>query len=582
MTYFNWLHLTDFHLGMEAHDLFGSNMKIRFKEDLKKTILEKLGNTLDLVIFTGDLTQKGSDSEFKRVNEFLDELWTFFDREVQISSRPKLLAVPGNHDLVRPQGTQEPNDKVFHDWLREFWEKDPSSIKAFWENGTFGSRKIISESFANYEDWWENQTDRRPTGINKGIIPGDFSFSYEKEGAKLGILGLNTSFLQLTNDDYQGKLNLDVRQFHQACNNDGPNWVREHHICMLLTHHPPSWLHDKSQTQFREEIINNNNFAVHLCGHLHEASYREYAEGGTEAHRTWQGRSLFGIEYYDHRQGKPIERLHGYTLGQINLNGRNKAKLIFCPREVRKQGHDRNFIPDFFCKLDEKTLHTNPKELTLLQQYENDIEEENDNGSQDINRDNYQELVKSLLPQYQEQQDWKGIHEKLQLFCKKLGNIDQYICGFTQIVNPKSSDIDELIEDLRKEVKRRKKEIENIKIEDLKTLSVRNTINCNLESTNWLTNIKELIDKIFREINKFSATDNEDTTNENERNSLTIKNYTSNLKNKLIHIIRNECLLQLQNQSNAFLAFIDTELKTSMDLFEQKLRKLEKDYESIK
>lgn len=582
MTYFNWLHLTDFHLGMEAHDLFGSNMKIRFKEDLKKTILEKLGNTLDLVIFTGDLTQKGSDSEFKRVNEFLDELWTFFDREVQISSRPKLLAVPGNHDLVRPQGTQEPNDKVFHDWLREFWEKDPSSIKAFWENGTFGSRKIISESFANYEDWWENQTDRRPTGINKGIIPGDFSFSYEKEGAKLGILGLNTSFLQLTNDDYQGKLNLDVRQFHQACNNDGPNWVREHHICMLLTHHPPGWLHDKSQTQFREEIINNNNFAVHLCGHLHEASYREYAEGGTEAHRTWQGRSLFGIEYYDHRQGKPIERLHGYTLGQINLNGRNKAKLIFCPREVRKQGHDRNFIPDFFCKLDEKTLHTNPKELTLLQQYENDIEEENDNGSQDINRDNYQELVKSLLPQYQEQQDWKGIHEKLQLFCKKLGNIDQYICGFTQIVNPKSSDIDELIEDLRKEVKRRKKEIENIKIEDLKTLSVRNTINCNLESTNWLTNIKELIDKIFREINKFSATDNEDTTNENERNSLTIKNYTSNLKNKLIHIIRNECLLQLQNQSNAFLAFIDTELKTSMDLFEQKLRKLEKDYESIK
>jgi predicted phosphodiesterase len=567
---------------MEAHDLFGSNMKIRFKEDLKKTILEKLGNTLDLVIFTGDLTQKGSDSEFKRVNEFLDELWTFFDREVQISSRPKLLAVPGNHDLVRPQGTQEPNDKVFHDWLREFWEKDPSSIKAFWENGTFGSRKIISESFANYEDWWENQTDRRPTGINKGIIPGDFSFSYEKEGAKLGILGLNTSFLQLTNDDYQGKLNLDVRQFHQACNNDGPNWVREHHICMLLTHHPPSWLHDKSQTQFREEIINNNNFAVHLCGHLHEASYREYAEGGTEAYRTWQGRSLFGIEYYDHRQGKPIERLHGYTLGQINLNGRNKAKLIFCPREVRKQGHDRNFIPDFFCKLDEKTLHTNPKELTLLQQYENDIEEENDNGSQDINRDNYQELVKSLLPQYQEQQDWKGIHEKLQLFCKKLGNIDQYICGFTQIVNPKSSDIDELIEDLRKEVKRRKKEIENIKIEDLKTLSVRNTINCNLESTNWLTNIKELIDKIFREINKFSATDNEDTTNENERNSLTIKNYTSNLKNKLIHIIRNECLLQLQNQSNAFLAFIDTELKTSMDLFEQKLRKLEKDYESIK
>ncbi|WP_187602876.1 metallophosphoesterase family protein, partial [Microcystis aeruginosa] len=513
------------------------------------------------------------------VNEFLDELWTFFDREVQISSRPKLLAVPGNHDLVRPQGTQDPNDQVFHDWISNFWEQDSRNIKHFWNNSTFRPRQIISESFANYEDWWEKQK-YRPTDIKKGIIPGDFSFSCEKEGAKLGILGLNTSFLQLTDDDYQGKLNLDVRQFHQACNNNGPNWTREHHICMLLTHHPPGWLHDKSQTQFKEEIINNNNFAVHLCGHLHEASYREYAEGGTEAHRTWQGRSLFGIEYYDHRQRKSIERLHGYTLGQINFNRQDKAKLIFCPREVRKQGHNRNFIPDFFCKLDEETLLTDPQEITLLKQYA--IAEENVNGSQDISRGNYQELVKTIVPQYQEQKEWKDIHEKLQLFCKKLGSIDQAIYGFTLIEHPNSSEVCYIIEDLIKEVERRKEEIEKIKIEDLKTPSVRDTINRNLESTNWLTNIKELIDKIFREINKFSATDNEDTTNENERNSLTIKNYTSNLKNKLIYIIRNECLLQLQNQSNAFLAFIDTELKTSMDLFEQKLRKLEKDYESIK
>lgn len=569
MTYFNWLHLTDFHLGMEAHDLFGSNMKIRFKEDLKKTILEKLGNTLDLVIFTGDLTQKGSDSEFKRVNEFLDELWTFFDKEVQISSRPKLLAVPGNHDLVRPQGTQELNDKVFHDWLRDFWEKDPRSIKSFWENGTFGSRKIISESFANYEDWWENQTDRRPTGINKGIIPGDFSFSYEKEGAKLGILGLNTSFLQLTNDDYQGKLNLDVRQFHQACNNDGPNWAREHHICMLLTHHPPTWLHETSRKQFREEIINNNNFAVHLCGHLHEASYLEYAEGGTEAHRTWQGRSLFGIEYYDHRQGKPIERLHGYTLGQINLNRRNKAKLIFCPREVRQQGHDRNFIPDFFCKLDEKTLHTNPKELTLLKEYDNGIEDENINDGSNINISggNYQKLVMELLQQYKEQQDWKDIHEFSQILCTRLGNFERELCSIKGKIGPDV--ISDAMEDLPKLSKRIIREIDNLKIEELKTRSVREEMEEQRSIGSRLRNIRNT----SQEMDKIIENDLQKVGDLN--NAINIEQYIENFIIKIAEI-RDIYLLYVQTQSNEFLTIIDGELKINMEQFEKELKKLEK------
>jgi hypothetical protein len=314
---------------------------------------------------------------------------------------------------------------------------------------------------------------------------------------------------------------------------------------------------------------------------LHEASYREYAEGGTEARRTWQGRSLFGVKYSEYDKdgnSRSIERLHGYTLGQINLNRRDKAKLIFCPREVRQQGDDRNFIPDFFCKLDEETLHTNPKEINLLKQYA--IEEENVNPDQHISRGEYQELIKTIVSQYQEQKEWKDIHEKLQLFCKKLGSIDQAIYGFTQIEHPNSSDVCYVIEDLIKEVKRRKEEIEKIKIEDLKTPSVRDTINRNLIRTNWLTKIKELIDKISQEINEFSASDN--TTDENERNSMRITNYTSHLKNKLIREIRDECLLPLQNKSNEFLAFIDNELKTSMNLFEQQLTKLEKDYESIR
>jgi hypothetical protein len=228
------------------------------------------------------------------------------------------LAVPGNHDLARPK-EDEPSVLL----LKE-WSERQNIQKVFWEDEKSAYRKIVTKAFKDYWAWWEKQPFR-VRNINSGILPGDFSATIQKDGARLGIIGLNTSFLQLTGDNYEGKLALHARQFHGVCPykkgskvvNDGPKWVKQHHACLLLTHHPPAWLNPDSQQHLNGEITAHGRFAVHLCGHTHETAAREIAEGFAEIRRIWQGHSLFGLEYF----GKESEcqRLHGYTAGRIEL-----------------------------------------------------------------------------------------------------------------------------------------------------------------------------------------------------------------------------------------------------------------------
>lgn len=233
MTSIRWLHLTDLHVGMRDQDRLWPTMRERFFRDLPR--LHDRCGPWDLVLFTGDLTYRASREEFQEVNQLLEQLW---NRLRELGSEPKLLAVPGNHDLVRPQRRDDNPDyyevveNLTQDWNRR--------REGFWNEPQSRCRQVVDDAFANYVEWWQNQRCR-PEGVREGILPGDFSYTFRKGDAKIGILGLNTSFLQLTSDVKQGQLALDILQFHRACRSshtDGPAWSKQHHACLLLTHHP--------------------------------------------------------------------------------------------------------------------------------------------------------------------------------------------------------------------------------------------------------------------------------------------------------------------------------------------------------
>src|SRR5258708_24130717 len=65
-----------------------------------------------ILFFSGDLVQKGSKAEFRKLDETLGRLYKKLD---SLGSHPALVTVPGNHDLSRPESS-EPGVKILSEW----------------------------------------------------------------------------------------------------------------------------------------------------------------------------------------------------------------------------------------------------------------------------------------------------------------------------------------------------------------------------------------------------------------------------------------------------------------------------------
>ena len=148
-------------------------------------------------------------------------------------------------------------------------------------------------------------------------MPGDMSLSLSLHGLEIGIVGLNSAFLQLTGANFQERLHLHPRQLHEVCGHYAPEWLQRHHVNLLLTHHPPEWLEPRARQEFRNEIDVAGRFAAHFFGHMHEGTATSIAMGGSQARHAIQGASLFGLEEYETRDGRKVHRIHGYSAGRI-------------------------------------------------------------------------------------------------------------------------------------------------------------------------------------------------------------------------------------------------------------------------
>ena len=65
MADFTWLHLTDLHAGMPNQEWLWPTLKHELYKDLRK--VHSLSGDWDLVIFSGDLTQRGTREDFDKL-----------------------------------------------------------------------------------------------------------------------------------------------------------------------------------------------------------------------------------------------------------------------------------------------------------------------------------------------------------------------------------------------------------------------------------------------------------------------------------------------------------------------------------
>ncbi|MBC8115158.1 MAG: NACHT domain-containing protein [Candidatus Saccharimonas sp.] len=335
----SWLHLTDLHFGLSGQAPLWPNVKQAFFDDLAR-LLDRTG-PWQVVLFSGDFVQQGTKAEFEKLDEqVLAPLWA---RMKELGSEPYLLAVPGNHDLIRPEAKNA--NAALKQLLRpdRFGEiaddlfNDP--------RGEYG--EILSAAFAEYSAWWR-RTPYRHLAVREGLLPGEFSVSLEIEDVRIGVVGLNTTFLQLAGGDFTGRLAWDVRQFHAAAtgdpHGDGPGWVRQHDVCLLMTHQGPEWLDKNSRESVYPEINPAGRFVVHLFGHMHENVTRGSSFNGGEMLWQWQGNSLFGLEKF----GEPptVDRRHGYSAGTIEFSGQSASLRQWPRKAVFQKANGWNCVAD--------------------------------------------------------------------------------------------------------------------------------------------------------------------------------------------------------------------------------------------
>ncbi|WP_438000571.1 metallophosphoesterase [Sorangium sp. So ce185] len=320
-----WLHLTDLHQGMGGTSWLWPNVMTALFDDLAR--LHDVCGPWDLVLFTGDLTQCGTRDEFQKLDATLDRLWRRFD---QLGSQPRLITVPGNHDLNRPRDL-DPYVLALSQWHANSRLRD----QVFDAQDSLGYRERLAQIFRPYTDWvdscrWHVRDRRR-----LGLLPGDSAYSLSLHGLELGVIGLNSAFLQLTGADYQERLAVDPRQLHAVCDEYAPEWLQRHHINLLLTHHPPEWLHPQARQDFRQEVDPAGRFAAHFFGHMHEGTATSTAHGGGHARHALQGASLFGLEEHDGPGGRAVTRLHGFSAGRFELlPGAAQARVRVFPRRM--------------------------------------------------------------------------------------------------------------------------------------------------------------------------------------------------------------------------------------------------------
>jgi Calcineurin-like phosphoesterase len=337
------LHLTDLHFGQPFHEDFFPGIRQEFFKDLERC--HKTAGPWDVVLISGDLVFSGKPEQFGEFNRFLNLLLRHLR---QLGSSPALLAVPGNHDLSRPPPKGGSIVKDFKKLATLSVSRGRTIWDALVRDQKSSHHRAVKKMFANYLEWWkgwEKNAKKRFVDFRTGLLPGEFAATVVKGKCKFAIVGLNSTFLQISGGNFKGKLAMHVQQFNQLLADDS-EWPQTCDAAILATHQPPDWLSETCLTDvFKPFIARAGRFAMHICGHMHVAHAEVDARGGSDARRVALGRSLFGVEPIGE---EGMERLFGYAAYQVSVSQLSKDGFIKAwPRSATQtQSGGWHFGPD--------------------------------------------------------------------------------------------------------------------------------------------------------------------------------------------------------------------------------------------
>lgn len=189
-----YVHFSDLHIGDQLAVPLLSNVKEELLSDLE-FIKKELGH-IDIVFMTGDLVQTGAEEEFSEFEEFFDSLMPVLSDK---GKSPIVFFVPGNHDLSR---TSEPTSSV-HQVMKN-WTTNPDLRNDYFWNKDSEYIRYCEERFKYFDRYLRKYNEKHNLSPKYGLLPGDTYHTLDIKGVKIGVVGLNSSFLQIEGGNYLG------------------------------------------------------------------------------------------------------------------------------------------------------------------------------------------------------------------------------------------------------------------------------------------------------------------------------------------------------------------------------------------
>lgn len=350
-----WLHLSDFHTGKDEYG------QIKLFQYILKHINERkeAGWKPDVIFITGDIANKGAESEYRLFEE------EFFMPLIEIFPElPPIYLVPGNHDLDRNKAPLAAGSLY----------SVPEKNECFFDTNSAGQsqRSEIFGRFSGFQNAFEDNFCFPVTDIF--TEKGCFWDVLEKDGKRIGIVGLNTAWLSNSDKDME-KLTPGKQIVEEAL-----EAIKDCSYRFVLGHHPLSWFQIKQRQQITALLAKKQ--AIYLHGHMHTNS-GEYALCADKGFLTLQSGAAFQAReselYYNSLLWGELDVLSNrVSLTPRKWSAREQSFILdsseSLPHEFREEGTDHWVLPIAFSipkgeiKQDKRTETRVPVGWTVMNQ----------------------------------------------------------------------------------------------------------------------------------------------------------------------------------------------------------------------
>jgi len=216
--------------------------------------LQSAVGKIDAVFLSGNLGSTGGIQGYSELRRRLSDLWNALQ---SLGSCPVLLPVPGRDDacgvaLAPPE-------------LEAGWLGDEEARTQFFSSPNHVFRRALSETFRPYTTWvddWRSSCQEASAPVwRRGLLPGEFSARLDGGQLRVGVLGLNTVFLDLRGRARRHCAVLEPEQVLSVCAGDVTTWMSGCDVCVLLTSDGVGRIREDS----RNRLLGEEVFSSNLC-----------------------------------------------------------------------------------------------------------------------------------------------------------------------------------------------------------------------------------------------------------------------------------------------------------------------------